>query len=394
MVSPVTLPLDRVGAPADAGGSVPVSLLCLGLPAEDAVRVAEAGQDLASEASVCLTADEVEDRARVAAAAVLVVQDGVIPARREFQELRAHLGSHVRVLWVRGSDAAPPWDLIDEVVTGPVQVPELRLRLQALGNELRARHALGSQRARHASETRARTDELEALVTELQIAGAQSKSAYLDTIFRLALAAEYKDDDTAAHLHRISQYSVMVGREYGCDDDGCFILTYASMMHDVGKIAIPDSILMKPGRLTRAEWDIMRTHTTAGEKLLSGSDSALLDASVQIAGAHHEKWDGSGYPRGLKGEEIPLYARIVAVADVFDALTSERCYHTAVSVEEARERMCRDRGRHFDPNALDAFVARCDAIDEVQRQALATQDTVRRGRPSPYLQELGLDDSP
>lgn len=188
------------------------------------------------------------------------------------------------------------------------------------------------------------------------------KKAYLDTIFRLAVAAEYRDDDTAAHLKRMSTYSSIIARNYGLDDVQVENVLYASPMHDVGKLGIPDAILQKPGKLTEEEFAVMRQHTVIGAKILANSEAEVLQLAEVVALTHHEKYDGTGYPRGLQGEQIPLVGRIVAIADVFDALTSKRCYKPAFPVEKALAIMEEGRGKHFDPKLLDLFK---DALDEV-----------------------------
>jgi len=191
------------------------------------------------------------------------------------------------------------------------------------------------------------------------------KQAYLDTIYRLAMAAEYKDMDTAMHIRRMSRYSEVLAKKLGPDPDWVELVLYASPMHDVGKLGVPDAILTKPGPLTPDERKIIENHTTFGAKILEGSDSELLELSRNIAWSHHEKWDGSGYPRKLKGEGIPLAGRIVAIADVFDALTSRRPYKPPFPLAQAREIICEDKGKHFDPTVVEAFVAVTEEFDEI-----------------------------
>ncbi|MBI4868225.1 MAG: GAF domain-containing protein [Candidatus Wallbacteria bacterium] len=181
------------------------------------------------------------------------------------------------------------------------------------------------------------------------------KEAHLDTIYRLAIAAEYRDEDTALHLKRMSNYSQIIARHYGMTEERAELVLYASPMHDVGKLGIPDAILLKPGRLTAIEREIMQTHTSIGAKILSGSQSELLEVSRIIALTHHEKFDGTGYPLGLEAEDIPIEGRIVALADVFDALTSRRCYKPAYELEKVMTMIRGDRGKHFDPGVFDAF---------------------------------------
>ncbi len=176
-----------------------------------------------------------------------------------------------------------------------------------------------------------------------------------EIVHRLVFAAEYKDPETGSHIRRMSHYSEITGRALGLDAKACEILFLASPMHDIGKIGIPDNILLKPGPLDRDEWEIMKRHTTIGAKILAGSKSRLLLAGQQIAVSHHEKWDGSGYPQGLKGENIPLTGRITALTDVFDALTTRRPYKEAWPLDRAVQEIRRGRERHFDPAVVDVF---------------------------------------
>ncbi len=194
-----------------------------------------------------------------------------------------------------------------------------------------------------------RSDELHRALTELEIAQSE-------TVRRLSMAVEFRDEDTGAHIERIGRFSTLLAERAGLERKLCERLGYAAPLHDVGKVAIPDAILLKPGPLTAEERAIVETHAEEGHRLLRGSSSSILDMAATIALSHHEKWDGSGYPRGLAGEEIPVEGRIVAVADVFDALTSDRVYRTAYSVEQAVQMMRGQRGQHFDPELLDAFL--------------------------------------
>ena len=190
----------------------------------------------------------------------------------------------------------------------------------------------------------------------------QLKQAYVDLVHRLGRAAEYKDTDTGEHIARMSQYSKLLALEFGMGEQQAELLRQAAPMHDVGKIGIPDAILLKPGRLTPDEFDHMKQHAAIGAQILANSSSALLQLAHKLAIEHHEKWDGSGYPNGLKGEQISVEGRIVAIADVFDALTSKRPYKEAWGVEEALEHMQAQAGKHFDPHLINLFVNKLDAI--------------------------------
>lgn len=190
----------------------------------------------------------------------------------------------------------------------------------------------------------------------------QLKQAHVDLVHRLGRAAEYKDTDTGEHIARMSQYSKLLALEFGMGEQQAELLRQAAPMHDVGKIGIPDAILLKPGRLTPDEFDHMKQHAAIGAQILANSSSPLLQLAHKLAIEHHEKWDGSGYPNDLKGEQISVEGRIVAIADVFDALTSKRPYKEAWGVEEALEHMQAQAGKHFDPHLINLFVNKLDAI--------------------------------
>jgi HD-GYP domain-containing protein (c-di-GMP phosphodiesterase class II) len=184
----------------------------------------------------------------------------------------------------------------------------------------------------------------------------------LSAITTLARVAEYRDTDTGGHINRLGRTSVLIGKRHGLPTATCEQLFYSSLLHDVGKIGIPDSILLKPGKLTAEEWIVMRSHTRIGSELLSRSDHLLFDSARDVALHHHERWDGSGYPDGLAGEAIPLPSRICAIADVFDALTSKRPYKSSWSVEMAVETMRAESETAFDPDLLASFF---DVIDDI-----------------------------
>jgi HD-GYP domain-containing protein (c-di-GMP phosphodiesterase class II) len=173
----------------------------------------------------------------------------------------------------------------------------------------------------------------------------------------LALAAEYRDDDTGEHTRRVGYLSAVLAEHMGLPAATVELIRRAAPLHDVGKIAVPDTILLKPGKLTPEEFEAMKVHTTVGGRILGGSQSRLLRMSEKIALTHHERWDGGGYPRSLKGEEIPLSGRIVAVADVFDALTHRRPYKEAWPLELALNEIDRSRGKQFDPQVVEILAA-------------------------------------
>ncbi|MCF8005664.1 MAG: HD domain-containing protein, partial [Chromatiaceae bacterium] len=185
---------------------------------------------------------------------------------------------------------------------------------------------------------------------------AQLHETRLAIIRRLGRAAEYKDNETGLHVIRMSHYAAIIGRAIGMDERNIDLLLNAAPMHDVGKIGIPDSILQKPGKLTPEEWEVMRTHAQIGADIIGdASGSELLEMARVVALTHHEKWDGSGYPNGLAGEQIPQVGRIVAIADVFDALTSVRPYKPAWSVVRALQLFRDSQGSHFDPDLVPVF---------------------------------------
>ena len=233
-------------------------------------------------------------------------------------------------------------------------------------NALRRRDAEARERAArvHLEDIlRLRTGALNAALECLEEAAAQSRVLQAETIHRWAQSAEHRDPGIARHLKRVGHYCAVLGQEFGLHAQS---VELASVLHDVGKIAIPDSILLKAGPLTAEERLAVETHTSVGHDLLRGSCSGLLDLAAVIAKTHHEKFDGTGYPCGLSGTEIPLEGRIAAVADVFDGLTSDGMSGQAWSLDASVAWMTRERGRHFDPEVIDAFLSSMDEIRSVQ----------------------------
>jgi len=207
---------------------------------------------------------------------------------------------------------------------------------------------------------------------ELRDALGSLHNAQEETVRRLSRVAEYRDDQTGHHIQRVAVYCELLGQKLGLAPDDCRLLRIASPLHDVGKVAIPDRILLKPGPLTPTERGIMERHAEIGHEMLVGSGEALLDLAAVLALTHHEHFDGSGYPNGLAGGEIPIQGRIAAVADVFDALTSDRIYRGAFPVKDALTMIDQRRGKHFDGEVVDAFFDSVDEVLELRRQHTET----------------------
>lgn len=194
------------------------------------------------------------------------------------------------------------------------------------------------------------------LADEVRKATAEIVARERETVFRLCKAAEYRDPETGAHILRMAHYSQLIACKLGLPIEDQELLLEAAPMHDIGKVGIADKILLKPGRLDEQEFDVMKQHAVYGYELLQGSSSRVLQAGAEIARGHHEKFDGSGYPAGISGTDIPIFSRIVAVADVFDALTSERPYKKAWTLEAAVDFLVQGSGKHFDPQCVQAFL--------------------------------------
>lgn len=214
----------------------------------------------------------------------------------------------------------------------------------------------------------ARTAELRAAIARLERAERDIRQSREETIKRLAIAAEFRDNLTAKHIQRMSQYCAVLARRYGLDADRCELIRIASPMHDIGKLGTPDQILLKPGKITDEEFKIMAQHSEIGYRILADSDADLLKLAATIAWTHHEKFDGTGYPRGLAGTAIPLEGRIAAIADAFDALSSRRTYKPAYALDQTVDMMKARRASHFDPELLDLFLTDLDEIVAIRRR--------------------------
>ncbi len=208
------------------------------------------------------------------------------------------------------------------------------------------------------------------LEEEIRKATAEIIAREQETIYCLARAAEFRDPETSVHIQRMSRYAEQIARCLGLSLEQQALIFAAAPMHDIGKLGIPDAILLKPDKLTPEEFKIMQQHASIGYDLLQSCQSPILKAAAEIAYTHHEKFDGSGYPRSLVAEDIPLSGRIIAVADVFDALTSVRPYKSAWTNEETCQLLQSQRGKHFDPDCLDAFFSDWDAILAIKQSSL------------------------
>ncbi len=256
----------------------------------------------------------------------------------------------------------------NDFLAKPIDRTELRVRVRSLIRLGESQKREKQYRAELEMEVERRTGALHRALEFMADAERKAHEAHLETVRRLAIAAEYRDENTAAHVFRVGKYCALIAQYLGLPTHEVDLLRDASTMHDVGKIGTPDAILLKPGQLTSEERRVMEHHTQIGARILGSSNSELLETGEQIAMTHHERWDGTGYPMGLKEKEIPLYGRICAVADVFDALTSSRPYKAAFSFERARNIMVEGRGSHFDPEILDLFLEHFEEFIAIHEQ--------------------------
>lgn len=276
------------------------------------------------------------------------------------EKLKAGLGNDYLPILVLTADSTRETRLkaleagAKDFLTKPLDPVEVMNRIRNLLEVRLLYEDLRNQNAILEEKVRERTQEL--------------KDTRLEVIHRLGRAAEFRDEGTGLHLMRISRFSVCLSKAVGLPGDITDLLYSASPMHDIGKIGIPDRILFKEGRLDDEEWAIMRTHTTIGADLLSGHDSPLMKTAAQIALTHHERWDGGGYPSGLRGEDIPMEGRIVALCDVFDALISRRPYKEKWSLGQAVMNIEAESGGAFDPYLVAKFHESLMEIKEVFRQ--------------------------
>ena len=300
----------------------------------------------------------------------LILMDVMMPGRNGFditKQLKA--GDKTRIIpiilvtalsdkkdRVKGIEAG-----CDDFISKPVDSAELIARVRSLLKVKAYNDHMRNYERQLEAEVAKRTKEVYAAMAIIE-------ETALETIQRLAAAAECRDQYTGSHILRMSRYAEAIAKKMDVDSGFVRGILYASSMHDIGKIGIPDKILMKPGKLNEKEWKVMQQHTVIGADLLKGSKQDYLKMAEEIALTHHEKWNGTGYPHGLEGEHIPLSGRIVAVADVFDALISKRPYKPPLSYRESFTIIKNERGTHFDPGIVDAFMGTKQEILSIAEQ--------------------------
>jgi putative two-component system response regulator len=326
----------------------------------------------------CVTAESAAAGRRILeeAPVALVLSDVNMPGESGFDFSREVLARYrdTAVVMVTGMDDRRYAEAAIELgaygyVLKPFKPNELIINV---GNALR-RRALEIENRSHREVLEqtvlARTTALRETIARLESSESELRRLREETIRRLSWAAEFRNQETGEHIVRMSLYCALLARLAGLDADRAELIRIASPMHDVGKIGIPDRILLKPGRLDEDERKVMEAHTEMGHRILAGSGVELLDLAARMALTHHERIDGSGYPGRLAGDAIPIEGRICAVADVFDALTSDRVYRKAFQPDEARQIMLEGRGTQFDANLLDLFFAAFDDVLAIRRAA-------------------------
>jgi putative two-component system response regulator len=242
----------------------------------------------------------------------------------------------------------------NEFLIKPIDVSEMMIRLRNMSKLIEAEKVL--------------KDYNKKLQSEIDLAIQKLQRGEYETLDVLSNVAEYRDEDTHNHTKRVALYSKLLAKEAGLDEETQDLIFYASPLHDVGKVGIPDAILLKPGRLSDEEFVVMRTHAKIGYEMLNGFENKYLKAGATIALTHHEKFDGSGYPNGLKGDEIDIMGQIVAIADVFDALTSKRPYKDAWPLERAFNLLKEESGKHFSPFLVNIFLNNKSGIMEIKEK--------------------------
>lgn len=363
-------PSSRTGPPTSGAGSEePRRLLIV----DDDAKVREAHRRLAESLGyeTEIASDGIEALAKLPLGFDLVLLDGQMPNMDGFDVARRirDMPDHEFLPIIMVTGLVDPEQHrralevgVNDFIHKPMDRDLLHLRSKWLLDLKRAYDRLSDHKVDLERSVAESTRALREALADVTESRRRIRRAHLDTIRRLTVAAELKDTDTGQHIERIGVFSRLMARAMGMSPGEAEMLYHAAPMHDVGKMAIPDRILMKPGRLDDDEWAVMQTHTTAGARILSGSESEVIQMGETIARWHHERWDGSGYPDGLTGDHIPLPARICAVVDFFDALTMDRPYREAVPVPDVIEMMVAEEGGHFDPAVLQAFFAVKDEI--------------------------------
>ncbi len=257
---------------------------------------------------------------------------------------------------------------VNDFIAKPVEKVEIKVRVASLLKMKDAQDALKLQQQKLEQIVDSRTQALRKAMNDVVEAQRELQNAHMETIHRLVIAAEFKDRGTASHIQRMSHFSAMLARLMKLTPREIELVLQASPMHDIGKIGTPEEILLKPGKLNKPEWHMMQQHPLIGSHILTDSTSKLLQTGEIIAISHHEKWDGTGYPYGLKQDEIPLNGRICSVADVFDALTSSRPYKTSISNHNALKIMEKCSSQHFDPELFDLFTQNMKEVEDIQQQ--------------------------
>jgi putative two-component system response regulator len=347
---------------------------------DDAVRNAHARLVASLGYEVETAADGIEAWAKLPLGFDLVLLDGDMPVLDGFalaERIRAtEAYVHLPIVMITGLAGAADRRRalrigINDFINKPVDSEELALRahwlieLKLAHDKLRARNLVLEE------TVTVRTNALRSAVEETSRAHHLTHEAHLETIRRLTIAAEYRDADTAGHIERIGLYAEVLAATLGLSPGEVAMIRQGAPMHDVGKLGVPDRILLKPAALDEDEWVIMRSHTTVGARILSGSNSPVIQMGERIALSHHERWDGTGYPAGLAEEDIPLVGRICAVVDVFDALTMDRPYRAALREDQALEMMRTASGTQFDPKVLESFLGALPQVAEVSRSMQA-----------------------
>ena len=357
--------------PTDTSQTPPGDTRILVVDDEDAIRdLLIQAVESAGYACEGAATGEAALRALSAEPADVVITDIKMPGMSGIELLREVKARHdADVIIITGYADEYEYESIIELgasdfVGKPFRIKEILVRLKRV---LRERSLL-AERNRNHEQLVAYSEDLNRSMTELQAAHEALHDSYLDTINRLAIAAEYRDEETGDHILRISRYSALIAEKIGLSPSVVDNIRYASPMHDVGKIGIPDRILLKPGPLTSEEMNIMKRHTTIGASILDNARAEILRYAQEIALSHHEWFNGAGYPGGLEGKAIPLTGRIVAVADVFDALTSARPYKNPYPADVAFDIIRRERGEHFDPRLADAFLSARREVRGIMRE--------------------------